>query len=666
MIAEGQEEQKDLRKSYPGEPFNAHFNHLCRVICLSVENLSKEHPDQVLFKDLKFSLSKGDKVGLIANNGTGKSSLLKVLMGLDQADEGRVHLAEGLRIGYLEQDPEFNGQQTINELIEGSHTELLAVIRGYELALEAQTADYNDKTQRDFEKAAEEMERFGAWDYERRLYLLLDRFEVKDLDRKIESLSGGERKRLAMALTLLDDPELLIMDEPTNHLDIDMIEWLESHLSQPTLTVLMVTHDRYFLDGICNHILELQDGKLYHHKGNYAYFLAKRSEREEVFKTEIAKAGKLMKKELEWIRRSPKARGTKAKSRVSAFYETAEKASKKVVKDELRLEVKMARIGGKILEMKNVKKAYGEKVILQGFTHTFKKGERIGLVGRNGVGKSTFLNLLTGKEQADYGKINIGDTTVFGYYTQGGLTLKHDQRVIDVLKDIAEVIVMGDGRKLSASQFLEYFLFPVKKQRTFYSKLSGGEQRRLHLLTVLIKNPNFLILDEPTNDLDLLTLNKLEEFIEDFKGCLLMVSHDRFFMDKLVDQLFIFEGKGSVKGFIGSYRDYRELKSEEERLEKESASNVRAVEDDRTKVKREKKRLSFKEKHEYESLENEISELEREKAKLEDALQNAGTEFAKLQKISAEMGEVIDAIEVKTLRWMQLDELMESFGDEGR
>ena len=628
------------------------------MIYLSVEGLTKHVPDQILFQDLRFSINKGDKVGLIANNGTGKSSLLKILMGKDIADSGMVQLREGIKVGYLEQDPEFAGDMTISTLIDSSHTDILAIVRNYEAALEAQSNNFNDKTHRVFEKAAGDMEHHNAWDYERRLIELLTKFGIDDRSRNIHSLSGGERKRLALALVLLDNPDLLILDEPTNHLDVDMIEWLEKYLSQNNITLLMVTHDRYFLDRICNHILELSDGKLYHHKGNYAFFLEKRFEREEVFKTEVAKAGKLMKKELEWIRRSPKARTTKSKSRISAFYDTKEKASKKITKDELKLEVKMARIGGKILELKNIKKSYGDNVILSGFTHTFKKGERIGIVGKNGVGKSTFLNIVTEKEVPDYGKINQGETTVYGYYNQRGLEIKKDQRIIDILKDIAEVITLGDGSKLTASQFLEYFLFPIKKQRTFYSRLSGGEQRRLHLLTVLIRNPNFLILDEPTNDLDLLTLNKLEEFIENFKGCLILVSHDRYFMDKLVDQLFIFEGNGEVKGFIGTYNEYRELKEEENKqLKKEEAGKKSIKKEDKKESNQEKKKLSFKDRFEYENIESEIALLEQEKEKLESLLNNPDTPYEKLQDLTNQLGKTMELIDSKTLRWLELDEM---------
>jgi len=631
------------------------------MIYLSAEDLSKHYPEQILFEHLKFSLKKGDRVGLIANNGAGKSSLLKVLMGKDEPDEGKVHIKKNIRFGYLEQEPQLNGDLTIKELIDGSHAELLSVIREYETALNLQIEVHSDQSQKALEVATDKMEHSNAWDYERRLKQLLTLFKIRELDQLVGNLSGGEQKRLSMAMVLLDKPELLILDEPTNHLDVEMIEWLEKYLSQSSVTLLMVTHDRYFLDRICNHIIELQDGKMYHHKGNYAYFLEKKAEREAAFKTEISKAGTLMKKELEWMRRSPKARTTKAKSRISSFYEIKEKASTKIDKSELRLEVKMSRIGGKIVEMKHIAKSYGDKQIMKGFSHTFKKGERIGIVGNNGVGKTTFLNILTGLEKADYGKLNIGETTVFGHYSQDGLVLKKDQRIIDVLKDISEVITMGDGKKLTASEFLNHFLFPPKMQRTYYSRLSGGEKRRLYLLTVLIRNPNFLILDEPTNDLDLLTLNKLEEFLENYKGCLVLVSHDRYFMDKLVDQLFVFEGDGMLKGFVGTYLEYRMIKAESLKKEKELESKKKSVKGviEKEAKRSEKKKLTFKEKLEYENLEKEIGNLETEKLELDQFIHSGITDYESLQQKTERLGFVMNQIDEKTMRWMELDEFVE-------
>jgi ATP-binding cassette subfamily F protein uup len=631
---------------------------------LSVEGLTKNYGEKILFKDLHFGLSKGEKVALIANNGVGKSTLLKIITGQDTPDSGKVSVRHGIRMGFLTQDPDFSAHETINDLINGANSKLLAAIREYEDALVAQGEDYNDETHRRFELASNKMEELQGWDYERRLTTILSKFNITNLGQTIDSLSGGQKKRLALALVLLDNPEMIILDEPTNHLDLDMIEWLEEFLTQSTLTLLMVTHDRYFLDRVCNKILELHDGKIYRHEGNYSYFLQKRDEREEVYDIEAGKAKQLMKKELEWMRRMPKARGTKSKSRIDAFYDIKEKAMSRKKKQELKLEVRMSRIGGNILDLKKVRKSYGDKVILDGFEYSFKKGERIGIIGKNGVGKTTFLNIITGNEQPDSGKVNLGDTIVYGYYSQAGITLKEDKRVIEVVKDIADVIILGDGSSLPASQFLTHFMFPPEMQYTYVSKLSGGERRRLYLLTVLIKNPNFLILDEPTNDLDLLTLNKLEDFLMSFGGCLIVVSHDRYFMDKLVDHLFIFEGNGVVRDYNGTYSEYREEEDEKELLEEEE----RKAQKDKEKVKiveaekkapAEKKKLSFKEKHEYETLEKDIASLESERAEIEQQLSGESGGHEELMKLSKRFEEVKQLIDDKSMRWLELSELSE-------
>ncbi len=631
------------------------------MIYLSVEGLAKQFTDQILFEDLKFSLSKGHKVGLIAKNGAGKTTLLNILAGQDTPDHGTVHLGNGVKLGYLEQEPQMQDSMSIDALIETSHTNLQQVIRTYQHTLKAQAEDYTEQNQKAFELASAEMDAVNAWDYQRRLERLLTKFNVSNLSQSVGSLSGGEKKRLAMALMLLDDPGLLILDEPTNHLDVEMIEWLEKFLSQSSVTLLMVTHDRYFLDRVCNHIIELDEGHLYHHKGNYGYYLEKKAEREAVLQTEIGKAEKLMKKELEWIRRSPKARTTKSKSRIDAFHQIKKKALSKTVKDELRLEAKLSRVGGKILEMKDVVKSYGDKLIIQQFSHTFTKGARIGIVGKNGAGKSTFLNLLSGQVAPDSGEVAIGATTVFGYYTQTGLTLKEDKRIIDVLMDIAELITLGDGSQLTASQFMQYFLFPPKMQRTYYSKLSGGEKRRLYLLTILIRNPNFLIMDEPTNDLDLLTLNKLEEFLERFQGCLILVSHDRYFMDQLVDELMIFDGNGNIKSVLGTYSAYRKRQSAILKAAKEEVTPKTTNETvSKPNSSSARKKLSYKESQEYEALEQEIEGLEEEKTALNQVLTQAESDFTRLQDTSARLARVISLIDEKTLRWMELDELADS------
>jgi ATP-binding cassette subfamily F protein uup len=620
---------------------------------LSVENLGKNYGERILFESLTFGLSQGDKMALIANNGTGKSSLLKIIASEDIADEGSVTLRKGIRTGYLAQEPNFDNSLTIDELLKQSQTNTNQLIQEYEQALEDFSNDsiLNNRT---LEDLTAKMDNANAWDYERRIKQILSKFNINNLSQKVGALSGGQKKRLSLALLLLDEPELLLLDEPTNHLDVDMIEWLEKYLQQQKITLLMVTHDRYFLDRVCNHILELEDGKLYHHTGNYAYFLEKRAEREAVYNTELSKANKLMKKELEWMRKSPKARTTKSKARITNFDNIKEKATNKKVTQELNLEIKMSRIGGKILELKKIYKSYNQIDILKGFDYIFKKGERIGIVGKNGVGKSTFLNILTGNVTVDSGKVNIGETIVYGYFTQKGIQLKEDRRVIDSLKDIAEVIVMADGKKVSASQMLTHFMFPPKTQHTFVSKLSGGEKRRLYLLMVLMKNPNFLILDEPTNDLDLLTLNKLEEFLLQFSGCLIIVSHDRYFMDKLTDHLFVFKGNGEIKDEYCSYSEYREKQILEEKLIKEQ--KVKVSED--KSVEKKTNKVSYKDKFEYEQLEKDIEILEKQKQELENELQKEGLSFDDINTKSEELGKIIQSLDDKTLRWLELDELM--------
>ena len=620
---------------------------------LSVENLGKNYGERILFESLTFGLSQGDKMALIANNGTGKSSLLKIIASEDIADEGSVTLRKGIRTGYLAQEPNFDNSLTIDELLKQSQTNTNQLIQEYEQALEDFSND-SVMNNRMLEDLTTKMDNANAWDYERRIKQILSKFNINNLSQKVGALSGGQKKRLSLALLLLDEPELLLLDEPTNHLDVDMIEWLEKYLQQQNITLLMVTHDRYFLDRVCNHILELEDGKLYHHTGNYAYFLEKRAEREAVYNTELSKANKLMKKELEWMRRSPKARTTKSKARITNFDNIKEKATNKKVTLELNLKIKMSRIGGKILELKKIYKSYNQIDILKGFDYTFKKGERIGIVGKNGVGKSTFLNILTGNVTVDSGKVNVGETIVYGYFTQKGIQLKEDRRVIDSLKDIAEVIVMADGKKVSASQMLTHFMFPPKTQHTFVSKLSGGEKRRLYLLMVLMKNPNFLILDEPTNDLDLLTLNKLEEFLLQFSGCLIIVSHDRYFMDKLTDHLFVFKGNGEIKDEYCSYSEYREKQILEEKLIKEQ--KVKVSED--KSVEKKTNKVSYKDKFEYEQLEKDIEILEKQKQELENELQKEGLSFDDINTKSEELGRIIQSLDDKTLRWLELDELM--------
>ncbi|MBT3418255.1 MAG: ABC-F family ATP-binding cassette domain-containing protein [Flavobacteriales bacterium] len=620
---------------------------------ISVENLAKDYGERVLFEDLSFGLSRGNKMALVANNGTGKSSLLKIIAGKDVSSAGEVTQRKGIEVGYLSQNSDFDESLTIQQLVDSAQSRVSKIILEYEKAVENQTNDFSETNQKKVEELTLLMDQYSAWDYERRIKQILSKFKITDLSQKVGKLSGGQKKRLSLSLLLIDEADVLLLDEPTNHLDVEMIEWLEKYLSQQKITLLMVTHDRYFLENVCNHILELENGELYHHKGNYSYFLEKREERENNFSVETQKAGKLMKKELEWVRRSPKARTTKSKSRLQSFEKIKEKANSGRKKSELKLEVKMSRVGGKILELKNIRKSYGDLCILDGFDYTFKKGERIGILGSNGVGKSTFLNILTGKEKVDSGKVNVGETIVYGYFSQGGIEVKKDKRVIEVLKNIADVIILANGSKISASQMLEHFMFTPDMQYTYVSKLSGGELRRLYLLTVLMKNPNFLILDEPTNDMDLLTLTKLEEFLEDFKGCLIIVSHDRYFMEKLTEHMFVFKGNGVIQDFYGSYSEFREKQKQEQKelksIKKEKSTPVKKVE---------QRKVSYKEKYEYEQLEKEIAVLEKEKKYLEESLLSPTLSVENIVENSKRLTEIEILIDEKSFRWMELDELM--------
>jgi ATP-binding cassette subfamily F protein uup len=620
---------------------------------LSGEQLAKNLGERILFEELDISINKGDKIALIANNGTGKSSLLKILARIEEPDMGIVRYGKNLRVAYLSQEVNFDENQTIQELIDFCSSDVLSIIKSYESALNAQTDNFNTETQRSFNQATIKMDQYNAWDFERKLKEFLSRFNISDYNQPISSLSGGQKKRLAISLSLLNNPDLLILDEPTNHLDLEMIEWLESYLNKSSISILMVSHDRYFIDAICNQIIEMSQGKLKTYNGNYAYFLEKKHQLEMAQATEIEKAKQLYKKELDWIRRSPKARTTKSKSRIGSFYKTEAKAKSGNKEKELRLSVKMTRIGGKILELKKVYKSYKNTIITKGFDYTFKKGERIGIVGKNGTGKSTFLDMILGIELADSGKINRGDTIVFGYYSQEGIkNIKPQKRVIEVLKDIADVITLANGSRVSASQLLNQFLFPPQMQNQQVSKLSGGEKRRLYLLTVLMKNPNFLILDEPTNDLDIITLNKLEAFLEDFGGCIILVSHDRYFLDKVVEHIFIFEGDGIIQDFNGSYTEYRLSLDSHKTNKKTSENNQNKIE----KKKVTKTKLSFKEKYEFENLEKEIGHLEKEKNELEILISKNSNDYEFVNEKAKKLDQLIKDIEIKTDRWMILSE----------
>jgi len=618
----------------------------------SGENLSKSFGEQQLFEGLTFGLARGDKTAFVARNGTGKTTLLRILMGKMDSDTGDFTFRNGIKVAFLEQSPELDGSLSIDQLILSANTPVMDVIQRYERALDKHSQIQDEESSSNLEKASNEMDHAKAWDYERRLKQLLDLFRITNTSQMVSSLSGGEKKRLALALVLLDEPELLILDEPTNHLDIDMIEWLERYLSTTNLTLLMVTHDRYFLDRVCNRIMELSQGQLYQYQGNYELFLQKRAEREEIRKVESQKATQLMKKELEWLRRMPKARTTKSKSRIDAFDDIREKARLETGPGELRLQVKSPRLGGKILELEGIRKAYDSLQIIENFSYKFLKGDRVGIIGRNGTGKTTFLNVISQIETQDAGSLDLGETVVMGYYRQMGQQWNPEMRVIDAVKEFAEVVLMEDGRTISASQFLEHFMFAPESQYKRIAKLSGGELRRLHLLTVLIKNPNFLILDEPTNDLDLFALNKLEEFLFNFKGVLVIVSHDRYLLDKLTDHLFIFEGEGKVKDHYGSYQAYRQLKEA-------ARPQVPKVESDKqvkpqAKEAGQKAKLTFKEQQEYNKLEPEIDKLDKEKAVLEEEL-NAGTlDYALLEEKSKRVAEIIDSLDAKMERWMEL------------
>jgi ATP-binding cassette subfamily F protein uup len=624
---------------------------------LSADNISKSFGDRWLFKNLSFGISQGQRIVLVGVNGSGKTTLLNVLAGFLPPDGGSVSVRKEITIGYLGQNPVFDEELTVQQNIFSGQNATLDLIREYEAAM----ANHDTSAEK-MQELMERMDELQAWDFEVKVKQVLSKLGINNLDAVVKTLSGGQRKRVAMARVLIDEPDLLIMDEPTNHLDLDTIEWLEGLLSTQNTTLLMVTHDRYFLDRVANEIVELDNGELYSYKGNYSYFLEKKAEREEAAVAETEKARNLMRKELEWIRRMPKARGTKAKYRVDAFEELKEKAAKKTSGPQLELSVKTTRQGGKIMEVDHISKSFGEKKVVDNFSYVFKKKDRIGVVGPNGAGKSTFLNMLTGKLQPDAGTIDAGQTTVFGYYTQDELTFKEDQRVIDIVKEIAEVVEMANGEVITASQFLQHFQFAPPQQYTFVSKLSGGEKRRLQLLRVLIKNPNFLILDEPTNDLDIITLNILEDFLLNFGGCLLIVSHDRYFMDRLVEHLFVFEGEGKIRNFPGNYTDYREWQKEQERQEKQEQETKKAaapVPEKKQEQPNNKRKPTFAEQKEYEQLEKEIAKLEARKADL-IATMNAGTttDHGQLTAWATELEQINEQLEEKEFRWLELAEII--------
>ncbi|MHA8050784.1 ABC-F family ATP-binding cassette domain-containing protein [Aquirufa sp. ROCK-SH2] len=638
---------------------------------LSAENVSRNLGERWVFKNLFFGLQKGEKVALIGKNGTGKTTLMETLMGMQSPDEGKISIRKGIRVGYLPQNPDFNENEEVLNYLFSDDLPSAVAIKYYEKAMISGDP-------KELEEAFSLMEANNAWDYEARAKQIISRLGIPDGEQKVSTLSGGQKKRLALAKLLIESPDIMILDEPTNHLDIETIEWLEGILSGPNVTVLVVSHDRYFLDKICNKMFELADGSLYTYEGNYAYFLEKKAEREASEASSISKAKNLYRKELEWMRKQPKARGTKAQYRIDAFHETEEKANKKIDDSKLELNIQMSRLGNKIIEINHLKKAWGDKKIVNDFTYTFKKKDRIGIVGKNGAGKTTFLQLLTGNEQPDSGTIDPGETLVIGYYTQLPFEFRPEQRVIDTITEIAEVIPYGKNESLTPSQFLSKFLFPTAQQYTPVSKLSGGEKKRLQLMKVLVKNPNFLILDEPTNDLDLDTLQLLEDFLSEFQGCLLLVSHDRYFMDNLVDQLILVEGEGEVNFFNGNYTDYRlALENETSKTSPSRPSgigisngNTINSEADHNKNPLDKdfnkkavaealeatkpKKLSFKEQKEFEELEKEMADLELKKEAFIEKL-NAGSEdFQELAKWAQEIEKIKNTLEEKELRWLEL------------
>ncbi len=614
---------------------------------LSAESVSKSFHDHWLFQDLTVGISQGDKFALVGENGTGKSTLLKILTGQLQSDSGEVSVREGIKVGYLTQQPNVAGHLTVKEIIFNKENKIARVVSDYEEAIHDPHVS-PDKMQH----LLEQMEELKAWDYDAKVQEITSKLGITNLEQRFEELSGGQRKRVFMAQMLLTEPDLIIMDEPTNHLDLEAIEWLENYLSGPNITLIMVTHDRYFLDNVATEILELDRGKLYRYKGKYAYFLEKKSDREEMLKTEVSKARHLLKKELEWMRKQPRARGTKAKYRIEAFYEIQDKASTNLKRDKLELDLAGARQGGKILELHGVSKSYGDQKMVDNFSYVFKKKDRIGVVGKNGIGKSTLLDLLTGKAKADSGEIIPGVTTKIGYFTQETEDLNPNHRVIEEVKEIAEFITLSDGSSVSASRFLEQFLFPASKQYTFIDKLSGGERKRLQLLKILVTNPNFLILDEPTNDFDIDTLNVLEDFLEKFTGCLVLVSHDRYFMDHLVNELFVFEGNGKIQPFNGNYSDYRLQEDAEE------SAPVVTKKPEAPAPTEFKKKVSFKEKKEHEELQKQISSLEVEKKSISEQLEKDNLDSLKLVEASKRIQSINDELDQRTLRWLELDEIV--------
>jgi ATP-binding cassette subfamily F protein uup len=618
------------------------------VSYLQVENLTKSFGDLVLFHQISFGIAEGQRIGLIAKNGSGKSTLLNVLVGKEGYDEGNITYKRDLRVGYLEQSPYYPEDLTVLEACFYHGNSTVQVIKEYEKCMETPG---NPR----LGELLEQMEHEKAWDYERRAKQILSQLKIRNFDQPVRQLSGGQLKRVALANVLIVEPDLLILDEPTNHLDLEMTEWLEEYLKRGSLSLLMVTHDRYFLDRVCSEIIEIDNKQLYSYKGNYSYYLEKRQERIDATNAEIARANNLYRTELEWMRRMPQARGHKARYREEAFYDLEKIAKQRYYEQQVKLDVKASYIGSKIFEAEHLYKSFGDLKILNDFSYIFARYEKMGIVGNNGTGKSTFIKILMGEEKPDSGKLEIGETVRFGYYSQEGLKFDEQMKVIDVITNIAEVIELGNGKRMTASQFLQYFLFTPETQHSYVYKLSGGERRRLYLCTVLMRNPNFLVLDEPTNDLDIVTLQVLEEYLQNFKGCVIVVSHDRYFMDKVVDHLLVFKGQGDIQDFPGNYSDYRDWKLSKLEEEKEKA---KPKEEKVQRVRQNSKRkMTFKEKQEFEALEKEIAELEAEKKTIEEALCSGTLGVEELTDKSKRLPVLEEELDEKTMRWLELSEI---------
>ena len=622
---------------------------------LSVENLTKSFGDRVIFKDLTFGIDQGDKVAIVAKNGNGKTTLLRCLMNLETIDSGRIVYRNDIRVAFMQQTENLQDDHTILEAVFSHDLPELQIVKQYNQAM-------REGNEEAIHACYEKLTELNAWDMEVKVNQILSVLKLDNTDLLVGSLSGGQKKRVALAQVLVAEADFLILDEPTNHLDLDMIEWLEEYLSKSKSTILMVTHDRYFLEVVCDTIYELEDQTIYKYKGNFSYYLEKKAERQEQLQSTIDKARNTFKKELEWIRRQPKARGTKQKARIDNFQDVKKVASQRLDDDEIDIPVKMERLGSKILELHKISKAYGEKVILDNFSYNFQRKERLGIVGNNGTGKSTFLNVIQGREEVDKGKVVTGETVVFGYYSQELIKVDEDKKVIDVIRDIAEFIPLEKGRQLSAAQFLEKFLFPRSMHYNYVYKLSGGEKRRLKLMTVLMANPNFLILDEPTNDLDIFVMGVLEDYLRTFEGCLIVVSHDRYFMDKMVDHLFVFEGQGAIKDIIGNYTEYRKQTAADYKKEKMAAKDPEPVKEVKVtqiaSAPAEKRKLSFKEKHEFDQLEKDLEQLEAEKDKFTAVLSSGEATNEELMLAGQELAKIVAQIDSKTERWLELAEFV--------